>query len=91
MFDKPLLIDFTAPDCGTCQTMIPVWENIKDDLEGIVDFSEIDIKDYPSVVRKFNIRNTPTFILFIEGEEVWRHVGLMTLRKMKEELIETVK
>lgn len=91
MSDKPLLIDFTAPDCSTCQTMMLVWEELKEALGGMIDFSEVDINDYPSVIRKFDIRNTPTFILFVEGEEVWRHVGLMTLRKMKEELVEAVR
>lgn len=81
-----LLIDFYTPDCGTCQTMEPVWDELKKKMNGEIEFHKIDLTEKLQIAQKYRIMNTPCFILFRGGEEIWRHTGLITLRKMETEI-----
>ncbi|AQT67318.1 Cytochrome c biogenesis protein CycY [Anaerohalosphaera lusitana] len=76
--DKPILAVFSAAWCGPCQAMVKsVYpkDNVKQYLNDWVPVY-IDEADYPQVVRKFNVRAFPTFVLLnSQGAEAGRFVG----------------
>lgn len=79
------LVDFFATWCGPCQAMHPVIDRIRRELNGRVDVYKIDIDSMEdaAVVRRYNIRSVPTFILFREGRELWRESGRMSFEQLR--------
>jgi thioredoxin 1 len=72
----PFLLDFSAVWCGPCKVLGPVVEKVADEFKGKVRVGKLDIDDSPGVATKFGIRGVPTVVVFKEGKEFRRHVGV---------------
>lgn len=75
--DQPgvVLVEFFATWCIHCQHMAPIVEQVKELLAGKATVAQIDIDEYQQAANEANVTATPTFILFKNGKEVWRHAG----------------
>jgi thioredoxin 1 len=72
----PFLLDFSAVWCGPCKVLAPIVEKLADEYQGKVKVGKLDIDDSPSVASKFGIRGVPTVLVFKDGKESGRHVGV---------------
>lgn len=73
---EPFLLDFSAVWCGPCKVLAPIVEKLADEYKGKVRVGKIDIDESPSVPTKFGIRGVPTVVVFKNGKESGRHVGV---------------
>lgn len=67
---------FTADWCNPCKKVRPIVEEIN--RETPVKFQIIDVDSEPELVKRFEIRSVPTFILIENNEEVKRITGAQT-------------
>lgn len=81
--EKPVLVDFYADWCGPCNAMAPVIEELAKELEGKVKVEKINVDENPDIAVEYNVMSIPTLIVFKNGKEEKRLVGL----RNKEELI----
>jgi thioredoxin 1 len=72
----PFLLDFGAAWCGPCKVLSPIVDKLADEFQGKVRVGKLDIDDSPGVATKFGIRGVPTVLVFREGQEAGRHVGV---------------
>ncbi len=72
----PFLLDFSAVWCGPCRVLAPVVEKLADEYQGKARVGKLDIDDSPAVASKFGIRGVPTVLVFKDGKESGRHVGV---------------
>lgn len=72
----PFLLDFSAVWCGPCKMLAPIVEKIADENTGKVRVGKLDIDDSPKVAAKYGIRGVPTVVVFKNGAESGRHVGV---------------
>tara|TARA_A100000171_G_scaffold44185_1_gene46793 strand:+ start:912 stop:1211 length:300 start_codon:yes stop_codon:yes gene_type:complete len=80
--ETPVLVDFYADWCGPCQAMAPVLKEVAKAHEGKVKIIKIDVDKNQPLAQKFGVRSIPTFILFKNGEMIWRKGGMMTSREL---------
>ena len=74
--DVPVLLDFWAPWCGPCKMLGPVMEKIGDELDGKVKVLKINVDDNPQTPGKYGITGIPTVIVFKDGADVNKFVGV---------------
>jgi thioredoxin 1 len=56
--------------------MAPVLNDVALELNGNSHIGKVDIQQYQSLANQFKIRSIPTLILFKNGKEVNRFVGI---------------
>ncbi len=70
------LVDITADWCGPCRMLAPVLDRVAKDVEGKATIAKLDIDESQKVAAQLQVTSVPTMILFKDGKEVGRMVGL---------------
>lgn len=84
------LVDFYADWCGPCRMIAPIIEELASELNGKASIAKLDIESAQQTTASFHVTSIPTIILFKNGQEVKRIVGLKdkdTLRSMVESFL----
>lgn len=84
--EVPTLVDFFATWCGPCKAMQPTLDQLKTDMNEKVRILKIDVDKNQAVAEKFKVRGVPTFVLFKNGEIIWRQSGGMSLQTLKDKI-----
>ena len=82
---QPVLVDFWATWCGPCMRQAPIVEELSEEGYAV---GKIDVDEQPGLAQKFQIMSIPTLIVFKDGKEAARIVGLTSkdnLKKLMEE------
>ena len=82
-----VLVEFYATWCNHCQRMMPIIEEVKKKISGSAVVYQYDIDENEKLGDDEKVESLPTFILYKDGKEVWRHSGEMT----EEALISQIK
>jgi thioredoxin 1 len=75
--EKPVLVDFFAIWCGPCKAMEPVIKDVAKTVEGKVRVVKVDIDKQQHIAQQYNVNAVPTFMIFKNGNAVWRHPGMI--------------
>lgn len=79
------LVDFYADWCGPCRRIAPLLEELSCEMQGQATIAKLDIEHAQKTTERFGVTSIPTLILFKDGKEVKRLVGLTdkeSLRKL---------
>ena len=79
------LVDFFAEWCGPCKLMGEVLEEMED-----AKILKVNTDEFTDLAMSFGIMSIPTLILFKNGEEVEKRIGLQSKSEIVE-LINSVK
>ena len=60
---KPLLIDFMQVNCGPCQTMDGIVNELAREYGESAHVVKVDVTKVPGAAQMFKVRSTPTFVL----------------------------
>ena len=80
------LVDFSAPWCAPCRAQEPIIEELAIQYSDKASIGKIDIDKNRKIAKKMNVRSIPTLIIFKNGEEIERLVGLNPLKILAESL-----
>ena len=71
-----VLVDFWAPWCMPCKIIAPAVEKLDAEFKGRVKVAKANVDDSPDIATELSVFNIPTLILFKDGKEVSRMVGV---------------
>ena len=72
-----LLVDFWAPWCGPCKMVAPTLNEIAE-TEKDITIGKVNVDNNQDLAKKYKVRNIPTMVIFKNGVEVGRIVGVKT-------------
>ena len=82
----PVLVDFWAPWCMPCRMLAPTIEKLAEENQGKLKVCKLNTDENQNISAQYGIQGIPTLIVFKEGKEVGRTVGVMSKEKLQEKL-----
>jgi thioredoxin 1 len=74
--DKPVLVDCWAPWCMPCRVQHPILEKVADELKDKALITSLNTEENRDAAYRLNIHSIPTLVIFKNGEERQRFIGL---------------
>lgn len=77
--NKEMLIDVWASWCGPCRMMTSILKEVEDSIV----IGKVNSDEEAELAQKLSISSIPTLILFRNGKEVKRQVGVISKEALK--------
>ena len=79
-----VMVDFWAPWCMPCQSLLPTIDALGEELEGNVTVAKVNVDENKALAVKSRVMSIPTVIFFVDGVEKERLVGAYPKEKYLE-------
>ena len=70
------LVDFWAGWCMPCKMVAPIIDELAAENEGKVVVAKVDVDNESSLAVRYGVDSIPTVILFKDGAEIRRFIGV---------------
>ena len=80
------VVDFWAPWCGPCHSMVPALASFAAANTGNVKVFKLDVDDNPKTAEKYEIKSIPTIIFFQNGKPRDVTAGALTADSLQTKL-----
>ena len=78
------LADFDTPWCAPCRLQRSIIEQLADEYKGKVQVTGFNVDDDSRLAMRFNITSVPTLIIFKNGQEIRRFIGLRSAETLSQ-------
>lgn len=85
---KRIIVDFYATWCGPCRMLAPILEEIANFVGDTYKFGKLDIDEAFKIAKNYTVMSVPTLIIFEDGVEIKRVVGLKNKDALLKEIVQ---
>lgn len=78
-----VLVDFYTPTCPPCKMMVPVLDQLAEELSGTVKVVKVDASENHSLVETYQVNSVPTFLLIKGGATKKTKTGVILPAQLK--------
>lgn len=82
----PVIVDFYADWCGPCKMMSPIIDEIAKEINGKAKVGKINVDENQELAMEYQVMSIPTIIIFKDGKEYKRLVGLRDKKEILSEI-----
>ena len=79
----PIVLDVYASWCGPCQQMMPIFDELEEELGEAYKFAKLNVDDARDISIKYGVTSVPTFIFLKEGQVKGKETGFMNKDDLK--------
>ena len=83
--NKTIIVDFYADWCSPCKMMSPIIDNIAEETDNI-NVAKLNVDEEEKIATQYNIMSIPTILIFKEGKEIKRFVGVTSKETILNEI-----
>lgn len=82
----PVLLDLWATWCPPCRMLAPIVDEVAKETSGKVIVGKLDVDSNQQTAARFRVQSIPTMIIFQNGSEAERIVGLQSKKAILQKL-----
>lgn len=84
----PVLVDFWAEWCAPCKKMLPVLEQIAEEMSGTLVVAKVNVDTETDLVQ--GLSSVPTLRLYRDGKVILEVIGALPKAALKQRLIAAI-
>lgn len=73
--EGPIAVEFMSYGCAHCRSMEPILQRVAELVQGREKVFQVNIAVEQDLAEAFDIQGTPTFVMFLNGQEAGRVEG----------------
>ena len=82
----PVLVDLWAPWCAPCRMIAPTLEAVAREMSGRLRVAKVNVDENPATADRLGVQGIPTLLVFKDGREVDRIVGVLSKNALMKRL-----
>ena len=82
----PVAVDFYGEQCGPCRVLKPILVSLAEAIGDRAKIVAVNVAENERLVLDYGISAVPTILVFSDGNEVRRMIGLSELGELREVL-----
>jgi len=71
----PIAVEFMSYGCAHCRAIEPALQQVAEMVKATQKIFKVNIAVDPALAETFGVQGTPTFIMFLNGQEAGRAAG----------------
>lgn len=87
---KPLLLELFSPRCSHCVNMMPVVDELREKIGDKANIIQLEGRENKDLMRRYKVDAYPCWILFKDGQIVWRDYGEKPLSELEREVLNVI-
>ena len=88
--ETPVVVDFWAEWCAPCHVIAPSIDDLAREYGDRANITKLNVDNYPDVAGELGIMGIPTVIIFKDGQEYRRFVGVQPYERFASALEEAL-